>query len=290
MTDAPPTPTTLDDPTTTDPGGRPRAALSVCFFGLGEAGSVLAADLSRAGASVSAYDPAPVGTPAGVERQVHPALAARSADVVLAATAGLEARLALLQAIDAITPGTVYADVSTAAPGVKLGLADEAVQRDIAFTDVALLAMVAGHGLATPALASGPGAARLAELLNPFGARIEPIGGLPGAASAKKLLRSVMMKGTAAVLLEAVRAGAAADDLDWLWANLVAELSGADETWMRRLVEGSRVHARRRLDEMEAAVAMVEGLGVEATMTRSTVASLLELLDGADLPDLPRPG
>ena len=263
------------------------AGLQVCLFGLGEAGTVLADDLVKAGVEVSAYDPAEVPTPTGVARRVHPALAVRPADVVLSATAGSDARLALLQSIDAIEPGTIYADVSTAAPGRKLELADEAVRRELDFVDVALLGVVPGRGLATPALAAGLGARRLADLLNPLGARLSPVEGPPGTATAKKLLRSVAMKGMAAVFVEAIRAGAAADDLDWVWANLADELDGADESWMRRLVTGSQRHAWRRLDEMEAAKAMLETLGVEPLMTESTVASLRRLTNGAVLPELP---
>lgn len=265
----------------------PGTDLRICVFGLGEAGSRLATDLAAAGAEVTAYDPAEVPTPDGITRHVHPSLAVRPADLVVAATAGVDARLALLQSLDALRPGTLYADVSTAAPGVKLAMANDAIERDVAFVDVALMSMVPGRGLGTPALAAGPGAAGLAERLNPLGAEIEPIGGMPGAASAKKLLRSVMMKGVASVLVEAVRAGAAADDLEWLWANLTTEIEGADEDWMRRLAVGSRTHARRRLDEMEAAAAMLDGLGVEPIMTRATVASLADLVAGGDLPDLP---
>ncbi|MEM9564318.1 MAG: DUF1932 domain-containing protein [Actinomycetota bacterium] len=266
------------------PGG---TGLRVCLFGLGEAGGLLATDLVDAGVAVSAYDPAEVPTPAGVTRRVHPALAARPVDVVVGATGGGEARLALLQAIDAMAPGTLYADVSTSSPGLKLHLADEAVQRDLKFVDVALMSMVPGNGLATPALAAGLGAGRLADLLNPLGARVEPIDGPPGSATAKKLLRSVLMKGTASLLVEAVRAGAAADDLAWLWNNLADEFDVAGEPWMRRLVAGSRLHARRRLGEMEAAAAMLETLGIEPTMTRATVASLTDLVAGAGIPDLP---
>ncbi len=263
----------------------------MCLFGLGEAGSLLARDLVRGGAAVTAYDPAGVRTPDGVTRRVHPALAVRpvdrSADVVLAATGGADSRLALLQALDAIDPGTIYADVSTSAPGQKLDLADEAIRRDVDFVDVALMGMVPGSGLATPALAAGPGADRLAGMVNPLGARVEPITGPPGTATAKKLLRSVLMKGVASVLVEAVRGGAAADDLDWLWANLVDEVDRADEGWLRRLVEGSARHARRLQGEMEAAVALLEALEVAPTMTRATVASLRDLVDGAGVPDLP---
>lgn len=272
-------------------GGSGSIDLQVCLFGLGEAGSLLATDLVRAGASVTAYDPADVDTPAGVIRRAHPALALRpqdrSVDLVMAATGGDESRLALLQAVDAIDAGTIYADVATASPGVKLDLADEAIRRDVDFVDVALLGMVPGNGLATPALAAGPGATRLASLVNPLGARVEPITGPPGAATAKKLLRSVMMKGVASVLVESVRAGAAADDLEWLWANLTSELDRADDAWARRLIVGSGLHARRRLGEMQAAVALLEALEVSPTMTRATVATLRDLVDGAETPELP---
>lgn len=257
------------------------------MFGLGEAGSLLATDLLRAGASVTAYDPAEVGTPDGVVRHVHPALAVRHAELVLGLTAGSEAKLALLQALEAIGGGAVYADLSTAAPGMKSELARLAARRELDFVDVALMSMVPGRGLATPALAAGRAAGRLAGSLNPLGARIEPVDGPPGTAAGKKLLRSVMLKGTAAVLVEAVRAGAAADDLAWLWTEVAGELDHADEDWMRRLVTGSETHARRRRDEMVAAVQMLEGLGVEPTMTRATVAGLTHLLEGRDLPELP---
>lgn len=263
----------------------------MCLFGLGEAGSLLADDLVKAGADVTAYDPADVPTPTGVNRRAHPALALRpvdrSVDVVLSATGGTESRLALLQAVDAIDAGTIYADISTAAPGIKLDLADEAIRRDVEFVDVALLGMVPGNGLATPGLAAGPGAGRLADLVNPLGARLEPITGPPGTATAKKLMRSVLMKGVASVLVEAVRAGAAADDLDWLWANLTDEFDRADEGWMRRLVEGSGLHAKRRYSEMQAAVSLLEALEVSPIMTRATVATLRDLVDGAEIPDLP---
>ncbi|MEL6984306.1 MAG: DUF1932 domain-containing protein, partial [Actinomycetota bacterium] len=79
----------------------------------------------------------------------------------------------------------------------------------------------------------------------------------------------------------------AADDLEWLWANVTAEVDRADDAWARRLIEGSGRHARRRLGEMQAAVSLLEALEVSPTMTRATVATLRDLVDGAEIPDLP---
>lgn len=247
---------------------------------------MLASDLLAVGAEVSAFDPAEIATPEGVKRFVHPALAVHGADVVMGLTAGADAELALLQALEAIGGDAVYADLSTGSPRLKTDLATLAVARDLRFADVALLSMVAGQGLATPSLAAGTGAEQFAGAINRLGGRVEVIQGPPGTAAAKKLLRSVMMKGTAAVLIEAVRAGAAFDDLEWLWDNLRTELGSADEEWMGRLITGSKSHARRGRDEMEAAATMLDELRTPSVMTRATVESLTELLDG-ELPPLP---
>lgn len=253
---------------------------------MGEAGSLLATDLHKAGADVSAYDPDDVLTPDGVSRFVHPSLAVRPADLVLSVTSGVDAKLALLQSLEAIRSDAVYADLSSGSPQMKVDLAEYAAKRDLDFADVALMAMVPGNGLATPSLAAGSGADRYTETLNELGGRVETVGGPPGTAAAKKLLRSIMMKGTAAVMVEAVRAGAAIDDLEWLWSNLSAEVGGADERWMRRLVTGSKTHAERRKAEMEAAAELLGDLDVPSVMTRATVESLAQLIDG-DLPELP---
>ncbi len=255
---------------------------------MGEAGSAFASDLVRAGAEVIGFDPADVSTPPGVKRAVHPALAVRNADLVMALTAEADAQLAMLQAIEAIRPGTLYADLSTSSPQVKLELETVAERKSLGFADVALLAMVPGNGLSTPSLASGPGAHRYADMINQLGGYVEPLAAATGVAAGRKLLRSVMMKGFAAVVLEAVRAGAAADDLTWLWRNLSGEIERADEDWLRRLVQGTSTHAHRRRDEMQSATDMLAALGISPLMTISTTRSLEHLMAGDfDIPDLP---
>lgn len=262
--------------------------LTICVFGLGEAGSLLSADLAAAGATVNAFDPVEVGTPEGVTRFVHPALAVRSADLVLGLTGGADAKLALLQALDAIRGDAVYADASTGSPELKNELATIAARRRLALADVALMAGVPGLGLATPCLVSGVAAERCAELINQLGGQMEAIPGPPGAAAAKKLIRSVMMKGVAAVLIESLEAGAALDDVEWLWENLTAEITAADRSWLRRMVTGSKTHAARRIHEMEAAEGMLADLAVPSPMTQATIQSLTRLLE-VDLPELPFP-
>jgi 3-hydroxyisobutyrate dehydrogenase-like beta-hydroxyacid dehydrogenase len=263
-------------------------ASRICVFGLGEAGSVLAADLCAAGASVAGYDPAPVRTPPGVERHDDPCAAATGAGTVLAVTAAADAAGALAQALDAIPRGATYADLATASAGLKRSLAATAAAAGLDFADVALMAPVAGTGLRTPALASGPGAARVVAVLGPLGMPVEHAGEEPGVAAARKLLRSVVVKGLTAAVMESLRAAEAAGLVEETWDNVVAQLTAADEAFVRRLVAGTGRHAARRVHEMEAAAEMLRELGVEPTMTEATAAHLRAVAaDAAAVPNLP---
>ena len=132
--------------------------MRVTVFGLGEAGSPIAADLARVGVEVHGFDPADAVTPEGVHRHDLPTSAVAGAELVLAITAAADAKAAMAQAWELIGPEVVYADLATSSPQLKLELAGIAAERGVTFADVALMGPVAGQGLSTPALVSGPGA------------------------------------------------------------------------------------------------------------------------------------
>jgi 3-hydroxyisobutyrate dehydrogenase-like beta-hydroxyacid dehydrogenase len=257
----------------------------VCLLGLGEAGSAIATDLVAAGVEVHGYDPADVATPDGVVRHDDPAAAVGRADVVLALTGAAAARAVLDRVVDALPDDAVYADLSTGSAGLKRELADIVGSR---FVDVALMAPVPATGLRTPALASGPAALAFIAAVTPLGMRVESVGDEAGQAATRKLLRSVVMKGLAALLIETLRAAQAAGIQVETWENLVAQLSAIDEALVRRLVTGTGLHAVRRRHEMEATVELLTELGVEPTMSRATAAVIEEIAaDPAVVPPLP---
>ena len=259
---------------------------SVCIFGLGEAGSIISSDLVAAGKAVRAYDPAPVLTPAGVSRFEEPADALREVDTVLALTSASDAYTALTQSFEQIPQNALYADLSTGPADLKRKLAAKCAEANIAFADVALLAIVPGNGIRARALAAGSGADRFVEFFSPLGMPVESLGTLAGDAATRKLLRSVFTKGLAAVTIEALRGAEEAGLSEWLWENISTEITQADEHLLARLVKGSEVHAKRRLGEMEASVDQLSELGVQALMTESTVQSLKKIMaDG--IPAIP---
>jgi 3-hydroxyisobutyrate dehydrogenase-like beta-hydroxyacid dehydrogenase len=259
--------------------------MRVAVLGLGEAGSLIAADLARAGDEVQGYDPAGVPTPQGVKRHARPDMAADQCELVLAVTPGSQARAALDGVLDVMEKQTIYADLSTGSPGLKLELAGVLAGRGPRFVDVALMSPVPGHGLNTPAMASGSGAQQFADSMNARGGDVEVVGDRPGEAATRKLLRSVVMKGVAALLMESMEAAQLAGKRDWLWGHLVDELTTVDAVFLRRLLHETSPHAGRRLDEMKAAQELLAELGVPGHMTSGTIAHLERLIDEG-MPDM----
>jgi len=261
--------------------------LKVTVFGLGEAGSLISADLAESGAKVTGFDPADVTTPDGVRRVSEPHEAIIDADVIMGITASADALTAISQALDSIKPESLYADLSTSSASVKKELADIAGSRGLRFADIALMTIVPGNGMRTPALASGPGADHYVSLFSPLGVPVEAISEVPGDAATRKLLRSVMMKGLASLVVEAMEAAYAAGCEEWLWKNMSDQLTSANEKVLSRLITGTQTHALRRLHEMQASMALLEDLGVDPIMTRSTVRSHQRVLENG-VPPVPR--
>src|SRR5206468_477088 len=142
---------------------------------------------------------------------------------------------------------------NTAAPELKRRLAEVIGPTGALFADVGLIGPVLGNGLHTPALVSGPGAEALAAALGPLGMPVTVVGDRPGEAAARKLARSVFAKGLAAAIGESLAAAEQLGFEEWLYADLERTLEGADGALLQRLIDGSRVHAKRRVEEMSAA-------------------------------------
>ena len=256
-----------------------KTRIKIGVFGLGEAGSLIASDLRSTGVQINAFDPKPVATPQGINRHTTPQTTVEDADVVIALTASADAHQALNQAFNELPEDVLYADFSTSPSELKKQLAKQCSNRKIQFVDVALMSVVPGKGLKTPALASGYGARRFVKIFSGLGMPVEMIGNFAGEAATRKLLRSVMMKGLAAAIIEAMEGAKAAGCSQWLWENMTAEINNADELLLARLVKGTKKHAHRRLHEMEASCLLLKSLGVDSYMSKSTVETLRKISD-----------
>ena len=128
-------------------------------------------------------------------------------------------------------------------------------------------------------LASGPAAGEFARVFGGLGAAVEVLPGPPGAAAARKLVRSVFYKGLAAAVIEALRAARAAGCEGWLRDNIAHELASASAATVDRLEQGSVQHAVRRIDEMAAAGEQLRRLGVPPRIASASEQWLRQLAD-----------
>ncbi|MET8468484.1 DUF1932 domain-containing protein [Streptomyces sp. NPDC006422] len=234
------------------------------IIGLGEAGALYAAGFVEQGWQVIGFDPVDVPTPDGVERAGSIEDAVRGSDLVLGLT-GAKAALAVAEeAAPHLKAGAVYADMNAAAPELKRRIA-QVVGGCAVFADVSVIGSVPKYRHRTSLVTSGPGAETVAEWFGALGAPVDVIGDEPGAASARKLLRSLFMKGLGAVIVEAVDAGRAAGDEQWVRQQVASELADGDAT-LERLYQGTLKHGERRAREVAAAADLVGELGLDARL------------------------
>jgi 3-hydroxyisobutyrate dehydrogenase-like beta-hydroxyacid dehydrogenase len=217
--------------------------------GLGEAGVLYARGFRDAGFDVVGYDPFTKIEEEGIRQSDEFADVVEGAAFVVSLVGARAASHVADDVFRVASPGLVYADLNTGSPQLKAEIAERAAGSGVRFVDVAVLAPVPRDGAKTPLMVSGDGAAELAEMLNPVGTPISEVAGGAGAAAARKLVRSAFMKGLAAVVIESVGAAKLAGCEEWLRGQIASELAGDVSALIDRLIDGSKLHAARRVHE-----------------------------------------
>jgi len=176
--------------------------------------------------------------------------------------------------------GQSYIDMNSAPPAIKQAISALPRNAEIGFCDAAVMGTVPERGHRVPVLLAGCAARRFADDLSPYGMNLTVLDAEPGAASAIKMLRSVVMKGLPQLLIESFCAAEKFDVLDALVASLGDSLNGKTveqlaETFCTRTV----LHATRRSAEMADVVATLHGLGGDAGMSETTLTKLTALAE-----------
>lgn len=257
---------------------------SVSFLGFGEAAQTFSGALQWCGPATG-FD---IKTDAPALRQakladfsrfgVAPQLTCQGAvsqvPVVLSLVTADQAVMAARQAARHIAPGALYLDMNSVSPGSKRAAAELIGSSGGRYADIAIMAPVQPAALAVPLLVSGPAAAEACDMLLSLGftnARV--VGEEVGAASAIKMIRSVMIKGIEALTAECFLAAEA--------AGVTAEVLGSlGSDWAERAnynLDRMLVHGVRRAAEMEEVCRTLTDLGIDPMLTRGTVARQREL-------------
>lgn len=239
--------------------------MRAAVIGLGEAGAIYASALAAAGYEVVGHDPFVERSIPDIGRAVSIADAVDDAAVVVVLTAASAARTVAEQAFAHLASGALYVDMTSSAPDVMAAL--DALAPEGAFVDVAILGPVVASRHGTPLIVSGTRSAEAAALFASLGAPVTDVAGSPGDATARKLVRSVAGKGLAAVVCEAMDAARAAGFEPWMRDEVARLLPGDGQQVIDRYESGTRKHAVRRGEELEAVAAYLARLGVPADMS-----------------------
>ena len=249
----------------------------IAILGIGEAGGALARDLIAKGIRVRGWDPEPRAIPDGLDFASSNPAAVSGADIVLSVNWASVAVEVAAEVAPVLQPHQLFADLNTAAPQRKRDMAAIVEHAGAFFVDAALMEPVLPKGLGTPVYASGSGAAGFAEQMTALGMPVTNLGCEAGQAATHKLVRSIVYKGIAAVVMECLEAAQALKLSEFARAQMLAILR--DEAMIDRFVEGSIRHAERRVHEMEAVVEMLNSIGVSAFASQAARQRLKEMAE-----------
>ena len=249
----------------------------IAILGIGEAGGTLARDLIAAGVQVRGWDPEPRMIPDGLDFAASNPAAVSGADIVLSVNWASVAVEVATEVAPVLHSGQLYADLNTAAPQLKRDIAPIIETTGALFVDAALMDPVPSKGLRTQVYASGSGAEIFAEKMSPLGMPVTFLNDEAGNAATHKLVRSIMYQGVAAVVIECLEAAEALDMTDYARTQMLKIIY--DEPMIDRFVNGSIKHAKRRVEEMEAVVEMLNSIGVSAFTSHAAVQRLKEIME-----------
>ena len=173
----------------------------------------------------------------------------------------------------------IYIDLSTSFPDDQKKIGTISDQFNIKYCDGAILGSLPKFKHRVPILISGEGTDKIKDYFSQWNMNISIVGNEPGRASAIKLCRSIYSKGTQALLIELIKATEHFQVTDIV-------LESFEKTWFlegftkeaNRLIKSTKTHYKRRKDEIDYSVKMLEDAGMPAYMSKCA-SKVLGLLD-----------
>jgi 3-hydroxyisobutyrate dehydrogenase-like beta-hydroxyacid dehydrogenase len=198
--------------------------------------------------------------------------AVADAEAVFSVVTADQAHEAALAALPGLMKGALFFDCDSCAPQTKVRTAAEVDAAGGRYVDVAVMAPVHPRLHRTPLLISGPHAEAAAPALAALDMSAQIYPGPVGAASAVKMIRSIMMKGLEALVCECVLAGRKAGVIESVLDSLDDTYPGFE--WRKRsayMLERVMTHGVRRAAEMREVALTVDLLGLKGEMSRASV-------------------
>lgn len=276
--------------------------MTIAILGLGEAGSHFANDLAKMGIKIVGFDPdltkftnydfgfkSTHVTQAEVVNHKSKILtpsvylaksnreAAEMADIILSVNLSTVSEEVAQEVLPVLNSHKIYAEMNTSSPQKKQRIYEILKETGVQYVDLAIMAPVPPKGILTPFWVSGNGAQAFYDILKHLNLNIKVLSDEVGEASKLKLLRSIVYKGVAAVICEAMEAGQKYG-LEPYIREQIQSVIGQEGELIDRFLEGSKTHAARRMHEMDAVCEMLESVDIQPFMSRAAYDNLNKLL------------
>ncbi len=255
--------------------------MKLTILGLGEAGSLIARGLSAQGVDVVGFDPVRQKFPVVPVRETAEEAVA-DADVVFSLNSSTVSVKVARQVAEHLKPGAIFCDLNTGTPSLKKNLAE--IMPTGSFVDVAVMKPVPGLAEKVPLSVAGEGARKFMELFGDLDMDLSYVSDVAGEAAARKLLRSILAKGMASVVIDTLWAAKELGLEDWAIDEINREFDTNSSKTVKRYLDGTQQHAKRRSVEMADVLEMLTEAGYESTMVRGIELTLSRVIHGVRIP------
>ncbi len=262
------------------------------FIGFGEAAFELALGLSKyENIRVTAYDPLwdveefsalvlKRANEANAMLVESPELVLNAVDAVIVAVPANKALEVSKQLKPIIIKDCIYIDVSASGPDVKKEIALNVNEQGGKFVDAAMMGPLPVYKHKVPILGSGDGTDIFLDLMKDYEMNMTKVSNIPGEATAVKLIRSIHMKGVAALYLELLEAAYKFNVENLVIDSISETMNGRSfEETMNRLVTGTSIHALRRSIELGGTIDMLDAANIDSMMSQAAKVKLEKLAD-----------
>jgi 3-hydroxyisobutyrate dehydrogenase-like beta-hydroxyacid dehydrogenase len=194
----------------------------------------------------------------------------KNMDVVFSLVLGGVAKDVALNTLPLMKEEAAYIDLTTSVPDDMREAAAAFKERKVGFIDGTALGSFRTNGMTAPFVLSGTNVESWSAWMNSLGFATTPVPGGAGSASCVKLLRSVLAKGLEALAIECFTA---AESMG-LRETMQSAFKDFDLRPLASSLEDMSAshipHCKRRLDEIDHVLHMLDSVSVDGAMTRAS--------------------
>ncbi len=262
--------------------------MTIGFLGFGEAAVSMSSGFKEEGLShIFAYDSLLKNTDCslkiinkmntfGVMPVESPEEIAAKADVIFAAVPANFAVEVAGNIVPFLNDNKLYVDVTTASPEEKKQISELVSTQKALFVDAAMLGALPKDRHKVPMLISGDGSDKFIKIMTEYNMNLTKINNIPGAATSIKYIRSIITKGLACLLIEALNAAGKFGVEKMVMDSMSESLDSIpfDQT-IDRYVSGTLIHSKRRIHEIENVLDFLDKADVGSVMTKAVNEKLV---------------